>query len=138
MKKSFMIKYFEKCLDNELSPDTENWIEQNWERLDLEEEPIHHLWNEYLESFSEKHNLGQWHKVMPYRDLYRIYIDIGFSHTKADFYAHHVRRLMEEYEADPETFSMGWGHQRNIFYWFPSCFCYERKDTYDIEDYHLG
>mgnify|MGYP003641000859 FL=1 len=49
-----MNKYFQKCLDNDLPHYTETWIEQNWERLYVEDEnspPIHRLWNQYLESF---------------------------------------------------------------------------------------
>ena len=54
IQKSFMNKYFQKCLDNDLPHYTETWIEQNWERLYVEDEnspPIHRLWNQYLESF---------------------------------------------------------------------------------------
>ena len=120
---TFIIQYFEKCLDNKVNQYTLNWIENNYHRLP--EENSWHIWQDYISHFAEKRFKSFWHDIIPYE----IYIEIGFNENFAKTQARHVRNLMEKNDS--------WGYEPSVYAWLPVLFSYNRKENYQISNYYL-
>ncbi len=126
--KTFMIAYFEKCLDNKVNEYTLNWIRNNSHRLP--EENSSHIWQDYINHFAEKRFKSFWHDIIPFNAIYEIYIEIGFSESSAKKLALRVRNLME-------TPNSSWYHDPSVYAWLPRLLPYTRRETYQIADYCL-
>ena len=76
------------------------------------------LFSCYLDSFLEKHQLGQWQnsKDLPYDKIVKILRDMGFNPNDVDKKAKYVRSAIDEF-LDPKDDGWMWGHEPSLLFW---------------------